>query len=221
MKFFLPLSFFAAASPPSPSAPPDTYAGGSRAAADNLSSASNNNNNNSSDSGSSRKARRQQQGHLQQGHLQQESFVDPSAGGRSKRKKKDYKSEYLLDVAPELSADFGGEVDEVSASSAGVRRSASSVNSGARSQSASTGRAPIAKPVRRSKSHVNGGGGGSNLVTNIQHGGPVTFVSVNNVNEDGVVVEAGTASASASRSDSFQGSHTLPRAGASGRKKKR
>ena len=137
-----------------------------------------------------------------------------NGSGRSKRKK-GYKSEYLLDVAPELS-DGGGGV-----SATAIRRSASSVNSGAapRSQSASTGRAPIAKPVRRSKSHVNGGGGTSNLVTNIQHGGPVTFVSVNNVNEDGDAVNTGAASAS--RSDSFQGSHTLPRAGASGRKKKR
>ena len=63
-----------------------------------------------------------------------------------------YRSEYLLSVHP-----------------ADIKRSASSVTKN---------RAPIAKPVRRSKSSLHRNNNTS--VTNIQHGGPVTFVSVNN-----------------------------------------
>ena len=51
-----------------------------------------------------------------------------------------------------------------------VKRSASSVNA--------KNRAPIAKPVRRSKSTKNPRNS-QNFVTSIQHGGSVTLVSLN------------------------------------------
>jgi len=62
-------------------------------------------------------------------------------------------------------------------------------------------RAPIAKPVRRSKSQAANGAG---LVTSIKHGGPVTLVSVG-------------AEESQSAAD---GPHTLPRSEARRKSKK-
>ena len=125
-----------------------------------------------------------------------------------------YKSEYLLDVVQPPVADQQ------------VRRSASSVT-GKNAVGGSGGggvRAPIATPVRRSKSQA----GASNLVTNIRHGGPVTFVSVNNVGKD-LPGKAGAEGGDdlapeglhEGRTEVFQGSHTLPRAGAAAKKKKR
>ena len=64
----------------------------------------------------------------------QETFVDNDTG---------YRSEYLLNVA----------------TSSGLQRSASNVTSNSKgsssSSSNSSGRAPISKPVRRSKSQLN------------------------------------------------------------------
>ena len=52
-------------------------------------------------------------------------------------------------------------------------------------------------------------------VTNIQHGGPITFVSVNNAN----LSSSRSPEDSGSKSEIFQGSHTLPRSGAAKSKK--
>ena len=66
-------------------------------------------------------------------------------------------------------------------SGSGINRSVSSVGT-----IGSRARTRVPKPVRRSKSHLTGGGN-SKYVTNITHGGSVTLVSLNN--QDDVVRE--------------------------------
>ena len=102
-----------------------------------------------------------------------------------------------------------------------MRRSASSVTK----TTSSPGKpAPIAKPVRRSKSQVNHSRGRLSTVTSIQHGGPVTFVSVNRSAEDLLAVEDEHQQQhhqGQRELEEFQGSHTLPRAGAARKNKNR
>ena len=66
-------------------------------------------------------------------------------------------------------------------SGSGINRSVSSVGT-----IGSRARTRVPKPVRRSKSHLTGGGN-SKYVTNITHGGSVTLVSLNN--QDDIVRE--------------------------------
>lgn len=97
--------------------------------------------------------------------------VVPGSGSSSSRETfvdRDFRSECLL---------------QLESASAGLQRSASSAGT------SKSGRAPIAKPVRRSKSQLQ-------RTTTIQHGGPITFVSVNNNNNN---------------SSGGDKSHTLPR----------
>lgn len=107
----------------------------------------------------------------------------------SDKTNREFKSEYRLSLNP------------TSENQGGVYRSASSITSRPK------GKAPVVKPVRRSKSHK------ATSVTNILHGGPVTFVSVNNINH---LVELTTPENPCSE-ELFQGSHTLPRASGSNR----
>ena len=137
------------------------------------------------------KRRRQQQQHLQ------ETFVDENRGSKRNR---DFRSEFLLNVSGDQANNH-----------APVRRSASSVTTSvpsASSPSSSRRPAPIAKPVRRSKSQVNGNNRLS--VAN----GPVTFVSVNRSAEDLLAEDVGDPG-------DFQGAHTLPRAGVAKKNKNR
>ena len=99
--------------------------------------------------------------------------MDPGQVRDSGSQTVDFRSEFQLDVAP-------GSI-----TGSGLRRSASSAGTTSSSRPRGPGGAPIAKPVRRSKSQLQ-------RTTHIHHGGPITFVSVNN-------------------SDKVGGAHTLPR----------
>lgn len=87
----------------------------------------------------------------------------------------------------------------------GIHRSQSNVGTNLRSR--------VSKPVRRSKSHLQGGG---KYVTSITHGGSVTLVSLNNQDNDvsrQFKPIDPDISNRLSQGSAFQGSNTLPRAG--------